>query len=342
MKKLRNSISDSDLINTDEFLVKQLKKAYIFSSLGKDELMEISIFSEKRKFESNEIIYNLGDPGDSLFVIIYGTIHITGSDGAVIAELVSGDCFGELEFLTNKPRNASAMAKMETELIIFPKRGYVFNDVLAKHPFVSARMLFDFLEVIAGRIRNANQLIKGNSPVIQELKRQVYGDKLTGLYNKTFLEEKLEETIKENPSQSLALVMFKPDNFKEINDTFGHETGDIVLKTIANELVHIVNKSFTIFRYKGNEFAILMPFQNRNQALSETEIIRKNLASVDLGAIIHSDSLIHLKSSFGIALYPEHAHMADELILAVCDIPLFGRELGGNVVLFPEDIKGKS
>ena len=116
--------------------------------------------------------------------------------------------------------------------------------------------------------RKANILVKDNSAVMQELKRQVYGDKLTGLYNKTYLEETLPG-LTVNTSQPVTLMLMKPDNFKMINDTFGHEAGDNTLKIMAAALNAFMEGRGTVLRYMGNELGIILQDYDRGKSLSE-------------------------------------------------------------------------
>ncbi|MCX7025469.1 MAG: GGDEF domain-containing protein [Spirochaetes bacterium] len=315
--------------------IEWLGKASIFSSLGGDELRAVASCSERRVYAPGETVYGRDAPGDALFVVVRGSVGISDDGSSLIAELVPGDCFGELELLTAAPRNASAIAETPTELIVFPRKGLGFDEVLAGHPAASARMLYDFLDSIAGRIRNANALIKENSPVVQELKRQVYGDKLTGLFNKTFLEERLAEILKDRAGPS-ALLMFKPDNFKEINDTWGHEAGDSVLKLVALELSRCLDESDTAFRYMGNELAVTLPGRDRGAARAEAARIMERLVALDISAFTEGSSL-KLSFSFGIALHPDHAKDALALIAIAHELPLAGRARGGGIILFPED-----
>ena len=203
------------------------------------------------------------------------------------------------------------------------------------HPEVGARLLHSFLKVTAGKIRNANALLKDNSPWVQELRNQVYGDKLTGLYNKTFLEERLPEYLKvgKNP---VGLLMVKPDNFKYINDTYGHEAGDQALVVMAGRLrKHLPEKGVAV-RYMGNELSALLPGAGRKEALAAAKGIQDMLVGLDLSQQTAGNPF-KLSVSIGIAVFPDHAAKAVDLIAKAHELPLIGRERGGNKILFPED-----
>ena len=215
-----------------------LRTSELFESLGDEELLAVAERSRLYAYKAGQVIFAPGEPGDAEFVVVEGTVRIleTGPEGVVtvIAEMVAGDTFGEIDLLDQTDRNATAVAGEDAVVLRFPAAGTRFDTTFSRRPEILARILFSSLRVVAGRIRRANALIKENSPWIQEAQRQVYGDKLTGLLNKTFLEERLPALL--DQGQPVALIMLKPDNFKMINDTYGHEAGDAVLRLMAVEL----------------------------------------------------------------------------------------------------------
>lgn len=323
---------------------KQLREAEIFSTLGNDELRCLKLYSEFESFKKGDIILEEGDICNSLYLIESGKIEIAKTDkwegSTLIAELVEGDILGELEFFTGTPFSTTAYAEEETTLLRIPGKNTSFDEILNMHPEVAAKMLYQFLKIFSSRLRNANTLVKDNSVLVQELKRQVYGDKLTGLYNKTYLEETLPDLLAKTDS-SVALLLMKPDNFKMINDTFGHEAGDDTLKIMAAELNNFVGENGTVLRYMGNELGVILENSARDDSLEMAKAILKMFNELDISAATGAGN-VFLSMSIGVALYPEHANISDELIFQAHDLPLVGRARGGNLILFPEDKSGKS
>jgi diguanylate cyclase len=320
-----------------------LSASALFSSFSPDELAYLAEKSEILELKDGQTVFEPGAPGDRLYLVASGSVLVYAPPGnSVLAELVAGDSFGELELLTGAARNARSRVEGETRLLAFPAGGAALKDALADRPAVAARILRSFLLVVSGRTRKANALVKENSPIVRELKRQVYGDKLTGLFNKAYLEENLGSLL----SSPLALIMMKPDNFKDINDRFGHEAGDAALVLMARELGHAVGanavgecalgKPGIAVRYMGNELAAVLPGRDRAGALAAARCIQGRLSSLDLSGAT-GDAALRFSMSLGIALYPEHGADAAALIKAVEGLPLVGRSRGGSLVLFPED-----
>jgi len=318
-----------------------LLKTEIFASLDDAGLEIISDYSEFVSYKSGEEVFPEGGKSGVLYIVVSGTVQVVKNDPnegiSIIAELAPGDRIGELEFFTESAFNASGVASGDTTLLRIPGKGDSFRIILENHPGIASVILYEFLKVISGRIRTANSMVKENSAVIQELKRQVYGDKLTGLYNKTYLEETLPEFMK-NRSESVGLLLMKPDNFKYINDTFGHEAGDDTLRIMAAALNHFMEDRGTVLRYMGNELGVILPGFGRDESYQEANRILGMFNNLDISQATRTGD-VQLSMSIGIAVFPGHADTSDDLILLAHELPLAGRAKGGNVILFPEDIE---
>lgn len=108
--------------------------------------------------------------------------------------------------------------------------------------------------------------------------------------------------------KNLTVIMADLDRFKNINDTYGHSTGDRVLKIVAKFLQQNIRDVDIIARFGGEEFVILLPEADKNEARTVSERLRRNLAHLKL------DDLPHLTISLGIAAYPEDGNDIEELI----------------------------
>ena len=318
-----------------------LKKAEIFATLGERELDLVAGYYRFSSYISGEKVFSEGAHGGVLYIIVSGKIQALKesqwSGPSIIAELVAGDVIGELEFFTGAIHNATVRALTHVTLLRVPGEGNNFSRVLENHPEVASVMLYEFLKVFSNRLRKANVLVKDNSSLVRELKRQVYGDKLTGLYNKTYLEETLPGYLRKR-SEPAGLLLMKPDNFKMINDTFGHEAGDETLVIMAGALNRFMGERGTVLRYMGNELGVILPGSGREQVYREALAILKMFNELDIsGATNASD--VFLSMSIGAAVFPEHADIADDLISKAHELPLVGRERGGNLILFPEDLQ---
>jgi diguanylate cyclase (GGDEF)-like protein len=316
-----------------------LKTTALFSSCPDEDINEIAVLSGEMKMKDGEKVFDAGDPAERLYLVRSGEVVIRKDDGEGhdldIARFLPGDYFGELDMFTGQIRNARATASGETSLFCFPGDGRRFSELSELTPAASARLFHSFLIQISARIRGINALVKENSPLVRELKRQVYVDKLTGLFNKTCFEETLARCL-DGSHEHIGLLMYKPDNFKEINDTAGHEAGDKVLRFIGEALSDFVPDRDMLFRYMGNENALILPEADRTDLVRWAREIGGFLRGLDLSPILGNRDFA-LSVSFGLALSPDHGSDVAALVETAHPLTLEGRRKGGNCCLFPED-----
>ncbi|MDP3846490.1 MAG: diguanylate cyclase [Pseudomonas sp.] len=148
-----------------------------------------------------------------------------------------------------------------------------------------------------------------------------YRDPLTGLGNRKAFGEQLQSCLEhmQHRQQTLALLYLDLDHFKEVNDQFGHDIGDLLLQTIAERLRNSLRQPDWAYRLGGDEFTVLLPEADQPAALKLAERLISRLSQ----PFKHGDVLIDFVTpSIGIAIYPEHAKYAEGLIKAA-DIAMY-------------------
>src|SRR6267378_3199046 len=163
----------------------------------------------------------------------------------------------------------------------------------------------------------------------QKLQEQAISDPLTGLYNRRYLNEFLpRELVRCRRSAApLAVMLIDLDHFKRVNDSFGHEAGDVVLKAIAALLKGKVRGSDIACRYGGEEFALILPETGLDAAVRRAEVIRLAIARLVLS---HAGTpLGKITTSLGIALFPDHGEDSDALLRAA-DVALYAAKGAGR------------
>jgi diguanylate cyclase (GGDEF)-like protein len=152
-------------------------------------------------------------------------------------------------------------------------------------------------------------------------------DPLTGIYNRGFFNEILRTQIAtaSRTNTSLSLLMADIDLFKQINDTKGHQEGDRVLAAVAAALGSCFRASDYVCRYGGEEFAIVLPHTERDNARLLAEKARRRIADLMLGPKV--------TVTVGVATYPVDAGSADELVRVVDERLYEGKNSGRNRVV---------
>ena len=154
------------------------------------------------------------------------------------------------------------------------------------------------------RITGTSMDITERKQAEEALEHQALHDELTGLSNRTLLQDRLSQAIlsagQENTPASLLLVDL--DRFKEINDTFGHHYGDLLLQQIGPRLRGILRTSDTVARLGGDEFGILLPTADSENAVAVAQQLLRILeAPFELDG-----ERVEIGASIGIASYPAH------------------------------------
>jgi diguanylate cyclase (GGDEF)-like protein len=314
-----------------------LLRVKLFEAWDEKTLEETAEFCSLDHFPGGSVVFKNGEDGGALFIVKDGEIAVTRpaetGQEQEIARYIAGDSFGEMDMLTRKTRNAEARAVLASNLLRFPRQGRSIEDFLKAYPAAGARLFDSFLRITAGRIRKANAAIAENSSRVQEMRSQIYRDKLTGLFNTVFLNEQLPSFLKDEP---LSLLMVKPDNLRDINDTYGREAGDEVLILMAAAVNRLVRETVEVCRFHGSTFACVFPGMNKDAAADMAELVRAMLNNLDLSPVT-SSAAFRLPVSIGIAVYPLHARDAGELITLADELLSIGWSRGGNKILFPED-----
>ena len=161
----------------------------------------------------------------------------------------------------------------------------------------------------------------------QALARQANLDALTKLYNRRYFDLRADEEIAraDRKGSCLAVVLCDLDRFKAINDTLGHQTGDRVLKAVAQTVQACTREIDLVFRWGGDEIVLLLIDTSREGVLLTAERIRRAVRKIG------EESQLPLDISIGVAFYPEHGVTIDSLI-NLADRSLYIAKKGGEKI----------
>ncbi|MEO8033912.1 MAG: EAL domain-containing protein, partial [Acidobacteriota bacterium] len=145
------------------------------------------------------------------------------------------------------------------------------------------------------------------------LRHQAMHDSLTDLPNRVMLFDRLEHALERSRNQGgfLALLLMDLDRFKEVNDSFGHHFGDMLLKQVAFRLSNQVDATATVARLGGDEFAIVLPNASDSNAVAATA--RRLLNTLQQPFVVDGQ-VLEVGASIGVALAPDHGNDARTLL----------------------------
>jgi diguanylate cyclase (GGDEF)-like protein len=171
---------------------------------------------------------------------------------------------------------------------------------------------------------------------MHQLNKEASTDQLTKLYNRSFLDSYLQNQIEvaSLSKQPLSLIMLDIDDFKKVNDTYGHQAGDAVLVVFSQVILRCVRRTDLVTRYGGEEFIAVLPATNTERAVSIAERIRETIAMETMPKI-NNVQLPNITCSIGVSTYPLFADDKEKLI-KTADIALYKAKAAGKnrVILY--------
>lgn len=141
-------------------------------------------------------------------------------------------------------------------------------------------------------------------------------DSLTNIYNKRFINEFLMKEIERSKRQNkqFSIVICDMDDFKEINDTYGHLSGDIVLKAFSQLIKDSIRTQDVAGRYGGDEFMVILPGADAQTAIQIIERLREQVEVLEIDGL--NGNKVRITASFGIATFPDNGTAPDDLLIA--------------------------
>ncbi|MDF8333507.1 GGDEF domain-containing protein [Novosphingobium cyanobacteriorum] len=174
-------------------------------------------------------------------------------------------------------------------------------------------------------LADSMSLALSNIALREKLRTQSLRDPLTGLYNRRYMEDALERflSLGSRNGSATSVIMLDLDNFKSLNDQYGHAKGDAVLRDAAAQIVGALRPSDVTCRYGGEELMAILPDCGLEDAALKADQIRARIAAL---SELHGCAI---SASFGVACMPESAGSASD-ILPQADAALYAAKLAGK------------
>jgi diguanylate cyclase (GGDEF)-like protein len=181
------------------------------------------------------------------------------------------------------------------------------------------------LESVADICANSIQ----NAHFVERVKQLAYLDGLTGIFNRRFFDLRILEEIERarRYGTGMAIIMVDIDQFKRLNDEFGHLLGDEVLRQVSSLFHRQLRKIDVVCRYGGEEFAILLTQTNAQQAMTIAEKLRRTIEKWQFPGVPRTVTI-----SAGVAAFPTHGTTRDEMIRAADTGLYVAKQAGRNHV----------
>jgi diguanylate cyclase (GGDEF)-like protein len=308
--KVRFAFGNIDLVlnntknNINKYQSFNPEVMFIYSCAARKTFLQSEIIAELQPL--NNIAPNIG-------FFTYGEIYHKNNKNSLLN--ISLTILGLSENIVSKDNNQNSDIK--------EKKDYFEHNFMTNKHYL----------VLDALTNLTNTVISELQEVQQQLKDQANRDYLTGLYNRRYFNTVSQDIIyiSKRQKEPICVIMLDIDKFKNINDTYGHSIGDEVIKVLSNILEDTTRKSDIVSRYGGEEFAILLPFTNKEGAYKIAQKIRKAVENNKIN--IEDDKVIQFTISIGID-YVKEIDTNVEVALSRADEALYiAKETGRNKVV---------
>ncbi|QAZ67187.1 GGDEF domain-containing protein [Solidesulfovibrio carbinolicus] len=195
----------------------------------------------------------------------------------------------------------------------------LFGNMLCLDALILCFPLLDFMDT-------QSRLSQANKEIIERSKIDV----LTGAYNRSHMQSRLHHHVSRHNSsdEPFSLILFDLDHFKTINDTYGHVIGDRVLAQAGSQVKSSLRHNDELFRFGGEEFLVILPDTDANQAVDIAERLRRDIADLLFDGPNLAEQF-RITSSFGIASMTKAIRSAD-ILLQQADAALYKAKAQGR------------
>ncbi|HUR37666.1 MAG TPA: sensor domain-containing diguanylate cyclase [Terriglobales bacterium] len=223
------------------------------------------------------------------------------------------------------PGYAEARSEVCVPLIFFgEKLGVLVLDSRSPNAFLETDVtpLESVADICAAAIQNAHHF--------ESAKQLAYLDGLTGIFNRRFFEMRIVEELERavRYKADLSVIMLDIDNFKKLNDEFGHLLGDEVLRQVSSILQQHLRKGDVVCRFGGEEFAIVLPQANNESAMEVADKLRRTIEAYHFPGVPRPVTV-----SAGTAQFPEFGETRDEIVSAADAALYTAKQAGRNCVI---------
>lgn len=272
-----------------------------------------------------------GVDNHQLYFLLEGTAAIYLDESDLPLKVIStGATIGEISLVDNKSATASVITLTECQVIALDEKQvwalFCENCTFARN----------YLRLLTSRLRTVNGQVITSIQKQRVFEHKSNIDNLTQLYNRGWLNENFEYILEcsVNQAQTFSYCMIDIDHFKSINDTYGHQAGDLSLQVVSDILRKLSRSDDYVVRYAGDEMAILLPNVNAENALIFAERIRKAVADTPIDYLLEQP--INLTVSIGVATYTYNQTSSD--LIKMADSALYqAKAQGRNQVSLNDD-----
>lgn len=246
-------------------------KVNILRGVDMDAIWRLLEDCEVAHLDDGMPLLQMNQENRTMYLVLSGQLKVYLDDKRLkeVAQLEPGQTVGELSVIDASKVSAMVCAASKTTVLCVDEDTF-WHLIRSSHEFCANLLL-----LLSARMRNNIYSLVESEKLQSKFERESVTDGLTGVYNRRWLEQKMERLLQRSQmaNRDLSVLMLDVDHFKRFNDTYGHQAGDIVLSRTASCLSKRLRAQDLVVRYGGEEFCILLP----ETSLAEAEITASHL-----------------------------------------------------------------
>ena len=261
-------------------LIECIAQAPLFAGANISALQNILKSCELRSLQVGDVLLEPALPNAQLFVLLKGRLHvcITRSNKSFLSIVEPGDYVGEVSLWDERSPTAYVFAQMDSTVLVLSR------EQLSQIIHCTDTVCFNLLRIQAERFRRHTEMLKTAKENLRHLRLRADTDSLTGLRNRAWFFDVMKSQLEvcDRADQDAVLAVLDIDHFKQVNDTYGHPVGDIVLCAVSEVLAKSFRSNDLLARFGGEEFIIFLVGTPLESAIRVLEKLLQTIEALEV------------------------------------------------------------
>jgi diguanylate cyclase (GGDEF)-like protein len=326
---LQKTQSDGHELGAPELDV--LARSRLFAGVSRQQLRERLRTNGEVNLRAGAPLLEIGQRHAAIHLLISGRLAIYLEDEAriPIAHVEPGECIGEISLIDDEASSALVVAVQASRLLVTTP-AHLRHLMQDEH-----RVALNLIEILADRIRNNNAVVLESYRHPPRLGMITDVDPVTGLHNRRWFNDMFLRQIDRcaREGRPACLAMIDIDRLRAVNETFGHQAGDLVLAQLARTMQKQFRPGDLLARHGGDEFAVLLPGARMQSAMAALERLR--LAVQKTQTSVAQRTTVKVRMSAGICAWRDGWSLED-LVQHAGEALCRAKTGGGNCVMVAE------